>query len=87
MNLYNKINNLKSSLNNEKSIIDIRNIQKEILLDEELFNSIKEKKYDRNNSLVRKYYHLENEVNYIILDINMNLRKIIGSDCNENNTR
>lgn len=87
MNLYNKINNLKSSLNNEKSIIDIRNIQKEILLDEELFNSIKEKKYDRNNSLVRKYYHLENEVNYIILDINMNLRKIIGSDCNESNTR
>lgn len=87
MKLYEKIYDLKKNLNKEKSVIDIKKIQSEILLDKDLVQSIKNHNYDRNNSLIRKYCHLENEVNYIVLEINMNLKTILGSDCSENNTR
>ncbi len=87
MELYDRIDDLKKKLDNEESIISIKTIQKEILLNKDLISNIYNNSYDKNNGLVLKYRHLENEVNYIILEINMNLKKIIGSDCNEGNSR
>ena len=87
MELYDRIDDLKKKLDNEESIISIKTIQKEILLNKDLISNIYNNRYNKNNGLVLKYRHLENEVNYIILEINMNLKKIIGSDCNEGNSR
>lgn len=87
MELYDKINNLKNSLDKEQKIIDIKNVQNEILMDENLRQKIYNKNYDNNNDLIMKYRHLENDINYIILEINNNLRKITKGDKDENNTR
>ena len=87
MELYDKINNLKNSLDKEQKIIDNKNVQNEILMDKNLRQKIYNKNYDNNNDLIMKYRHLENDINYIILEINNNLRKITKGDKDENNTR
>ena len=87
MEIYDKINKFKSSLDKEASIINIKEVQKEILLDHELVNNIKNNSYDSNNELIKKYRHLENEVNYIILEVNMNLKTLTGGSSCESHTR
>ena len=87
MEIYDKINKLKSSLDKEESIINIKEVQKEILLDGDLVSNIKNNSYDSNNDLIRKYRHLENEVNYIILEVNMNLKTLVGGSSCEGHTR
>ena len=87
MELYNKISDLKKMLDKEKSIIDIKSIQNKIVLDKELVSNIHNSNYDKNNELICKYRHLENEINYIILEINMYLKKELVGGCNESNTR
>lgn len=87
MEIYDKINELKNNLDKEESIINIKNVQKEILLDQELISNIKNNSYDNSNDLIRKYRHLENEVNYIILDINMNLKTLVGGSSFESHSR
>ena len=87
MEIYDKINELKESLDKEESIIEIKEVQKEILLDKELINNIRNNSYDNNNERIKKYRHLENEINYIILDINMNLKDLVGGSNCESHTR
>ena len=87
MEIYDKIDKLKKSLDKEDSVINIKEVQKKIKLDEQLLCSIKSNSYDNNNPLIKDYRHLENEVNYIILEINMNLKKIIEGGSCENHTR
>ena len=87
MELYEKIKKLKDDLEKEKSIIEIKEIQNRILLDKELLNNIYKNCYDKNNDLIRKYRHLENEVNYIVLKINMNLKELVGGGICEGHTR
>lgn len=87
MEIYDKINELKKNLDKEKSIIEIKEIQNKILLDKELVNNIHKNCYDKENDLIRKYRHLENEVNYIILEVNMNLKSLVGGSNCEGHTR
>ncbi len=87
MEIYNKLNKVISCLENEKCINEIKKVQLEINSNKKLLNDIKINNYDVNNSLIRKYKHLENEVNYIILEINMNLKQIIKGDIDESNSR
>lgn len=87
MEIYDKINKFKKSLDKEKSIIDIKDVQKKIMLDKELVNSIRNNSYNNNNTLIRKYRHLENEINYIILEVNMNLKKLVEGGSCESHTR
>ncbi len=87
MEIYDKINELKKNLDKEKSILEIKEVQNKILLDKELVNNIHNNCYDSDNDLIRKYRHLENEVNYIILEINMNLKELVGGGICESHTR
>lgn len=87
MEIYDKINKLKNNLDKEESIINIKNVQKEMLLDQELINNIKNNSYDNSNDLIKKYRHLENEVNYIILEVNMNLKTLVGGSSCESHSR
>ena len=87
MDIYDKINNLKNSLEKEKTIIEIKQIQNEILNDKELLNNIKENKNYRENKKIINYLHLENELNYMILTIRGELKSILRSDKSENHSR
>lgn len=86
MELYDKISCLKASLDEETSIKEIKEIQTEIMNDEDLICNINNNKIDFNNPKIRKYKHLENEVNYIILSINQELKQILRSDKDENHS-
>ena len=87
MDIYDKISNLKNSLEKEKTIIEIKQIQNEILNDKELLNNIKENKNYRENEKIINYLHLENELNYMILTIRGELKSILRSDKSENHSR
>ena len=87
MDIYDKINNLKNSLEKEKTIIEIKQIQNEILNDKELLNNIKKNKNYRENEKIINYLHLENELNYMILTIRGELKSILRSDKSENHSR
>ena len=80
MNIYSKIDNLKKSLDKEQVIIDIKEVQNQILNDEELLNKIKKHENINDEYLIRKYKHLENGVNYIIMSINKELKTIVVQD-------
>lgn len=92
--LYKKIDNFKTRLNQEKSIQDLLVSMKKIKENLSLVNKIQEynsnpseklKKEILNDSDIIKYKHLENEVNFLILEIKKELKKIVGnggcSDC------
>ena len=87
MTIYDKINNLKNSLDKEKSIIEIKDIQKKIMLDEKLINKIRNKEKVREEEKIREYLHLENQVNYIVLSINKELNEVFRSNKYENHSR
>ena len=87
MDIYDKISNLKNSLEKEKTIIEIKQIQNEILNDKELLNNIKENKKYRENKKIINYLHLENELNYMILTIRSELKNILRSHKSENHSR
>ena len=86
--LIEKVNELKEELNNTKKVKDLKKINNEIMKDNELLEDIKrynetqdEKIRERiiNNKLFREYKHNENEVNFLILEINKKLKEINGS--------
>lgn len=87
MNIYDLIDNLKSSLDNEDVIKEIRLVQNKIIDDATLYEKVKLHDFDNNNQLIRQYKHLENEVNYIIFSINRELKLVFKGDKNEHNTR
>ena len=86
--LIEKVDELKKELDNTKQVKDLKNINNEIMKDKDLLNDIK--KYNEtqseeikeriiNNKLFREYKHKENEVNFLILEINKKLKEINGS--------
>ena len=86
--LIEKVNELKEELNNTKEIKELKEINNSIMKDQELLNDIK--KYNEtqdisikeriiNNKLFREYKHKENELNFIILEINKKLKEINSS--------
>lgn len=85
--LYQMIDNLKNSLDNESCIKDLVASISKIKDNEELVDKIK--KYNTNYSEELKkeifkyeeivsYKHLETEVNFLILEIRKELKKIVG---------
>ena len=86
--LIEKVNELKEELDNTKEVKELKTINNEIMKDNELLENIKrynetqdEKIRERiiNNKLFREYKHNENEVNFLILEINKKLKEINGS--------
>lgn len=83
--LIEKVEKLKSNLDNLDEVEKIKELNKKIMEDEELLNNIKlynETKDERikekiiNNKLFREYKHNENEINFIVLEINKKLKEI-----------
>lgn len=83
--LMDKLDELFLYLDNTDCIKEIRELNKVINNDKELISLIEEYKLTRNeeirkkivsNELYSRYKHLENEVNFMILDIRTKLKTI-----------
>jgi len=83
--LIEKVDNLKKSLDNNKEIINLKEINELIMQDKELLKDIEDyninhseslKEKINNHKLFREYKHNETEVNFIILEINKRLKEI-----------
>jgi len=83
--LINKIEKLKICLENETTIIEIKEVLKKINNDKELIDLIEEYKHKPkdelkyqiyNNENYRRYKELENDINIVILQINNKLKEI-----------
>ncbi len=87
MTIYDKINNLIKHLDQEEAITNIKSIQNEIKNNKNLINKIISKENVQNIEQIRQYRHLENKINYMILELNQNLKKIERGNKIENNSR
>ena len=87
MTIYDKINNLIKHLDQEEAITNIKSIQNEIKNNKNLMNKIISKENVQNIEQIRQYRHLENKINYMILELNQNLKKIERGNKIENNSR
>ncbi len=83
--LLEKIDNLKTSLNNEEVIIRINKLNKEVEKEKDLLNLINEYKLNNkesikkeiyNNELFKKYKESETDLNLLIMSINTKLKEI-----------
>lgn len=94
--LIEKVAELKQELNNVPCIIELKKLNQELKKDKELLSLIEDYNYTKDertrekiisNSLYRNYQHQEAELNFLILEINNELKKITGKGkChNENN--
>lgn len=86
--LMEKIEQLKKALDNAKCIKDIEKTQKEILTDNKLYEQVLRKDPSLNqHEKIQKYRQLENEVNFLILEINNTLKQNLkeGEKCHESN--
>lgn len=88
IDLMEKIDRLKNTLDNAKCIKDIEKTQKEILADNKLYEQVLRKDPSLNqHEKIQKYRQLENEVNFLILEINNTLKQNLkeGEKCHESN--
>ena len=86
--LMEKIEQLKKALDNAKCIKDIEKTQKEILADNKLYEQVLRQDPSLNqHEKIQKYRQLENEVNFLILEINNTLKQNLkeGEKCHESN--
>ena len=83
--LIEKIENVKTNLDKTEQVKKIKRLNKELSNNKELLNKIErynitqdEKLHQEiiNNEFFREYKLSENEINYIILEINSRLKKI-----------
>ena len=83
--LIEKIDNVKTNLDKTEQVKKIKRLNKELSNNKELLNKIErynitqdEKLHQEiiNNKFFREYKLSENEINYIILEINSRLKKI-----------
>ena len=83
--LIDKTEKLKESIDNLDKIKELKEINNLIMKDKELLKNIEE--YNRtqdsklkekiiNHELFREYKHMENECNFLILEINKRLKEI-----------
>ncbi len=71
-----KIEALKTELDQSALIKDLKKVQTEILNNKELYDGLKQKSSSAlNNPKVLEYKKLENEVNFLILEINQYLKE------------
>jgi len=81
LELLEKIEKLKSTLEKDPTIQELKRVQEEIKKDENLLVQLKNKeKETENNEKIRKMQLLENQVNFIILEINKRLKENIGKN-------
>lgn len=92
--LIEKVDNLKEILENQECIKKIKELNKKILLDEELLSLIKKyhntkdtkiKKMIYNNELIKEYKQNETDINIIIMEINSKLKEINKGKCRHEN--
>lgn len=76
MELYDKIDQLKQSLDQEDVIIDIKEVQQNIKNNPYIMKKIQAKYNINDIKEVKDYRHLENQVNYMILAISAKLKSI-----------
>lgn len=76
MELYDKIDKLKQSLDQEDVIIDIKEVQQNIKNNPYIMKKIQAKDNINDIKEVKDYRHLENQVNYMILAISAKLKSI-----------
>ena len=83
--LIEKIENVKTNLDKTEQVKNIKRLNKELSNNKELLNKIErynitqdEKLHQEiiNNEFFREYKLSENEINYIILEINSRLKRI-----------
>lgn len=76
LELLEKIDILKKELDKLEVIQNLEKVQLEILNDKELYQKIKNKKQEvLTDSTVIEYKKLENEANFLILEINKYLKQ------------
>ena len=87
--LYEKIDNLKKTLEEDKTIKEIKRLTKEINKNQKLLKLIENYNYTRderlkeeiiNDKQFREYKQYETELNLLILEINQELKKITKKD-------
>ena len=83
--LIEKIENVKTNLDKTEQVKKIKRLNKELSNNKELlnklerYNNIQDEKLHQeiiNNKFFREYKLSENEINYIILEINSRLKRI-----------
>lgn len=83
--LIEKVEILKDELDKNKSIVNIKKLNKKIMEDKELItllekykntNNINVKEEIMSNKLFKKYKEEETNINFIILEINKRLKEI-----------
>lgn len=87
--LYEKLDNLKKVLDEDEQIIKLKKLTQEVLNDENLVSLIEKYNYTKderikeeilNNKKFKEYKHLEAELNFLILEINQELKQITKKD-------
>lgn len=87
--LYEKLNNLKESLTASNAVATIKKLNQELAKNEELLNLIAEyntapsedlKGKISSNEFYQEYQFHEAELNFLILEINNELKKITKKD-------
>lgn len=87
--LYEKIDNLKKTLDETSTIKEIKRLTKEISKNKELIELIEKYRYTQDeriknqiisNEQFKEYKHQETELNFLILEINQELKKITKKD-------
>lgn len=74
--LLEKLDRLKKVIDQHPTIKEIEKVQKDIEINKDLYNKIikKEKKTLEDEQII-KYKNLENEINFLILEINQYLKE------------
>ena len=87
--LYEKLDNLKKVLDEQEPVVKIKQLTKEILNDEKLKALIEKYNYTQDerikeeilqNDIFREYKHYEAELNFLILELNQELKQITKKD-------
>lgn len=87
--LYDKLDNLKKTLDESETITKLKELSKEINNNQELVSLIEKynithderiKEEILNYDIFLKYKHQETELNFLILEINQELKKITKKD-------
>lgn len=87
--LFEKLDNLKQALDDTECIKELKRMNEEIQKDEKLISLIEKYKLTKderlkeniiNKEIFQKYKKQENELNFLILEINQELKKITKKD-------
>lgn len=89
-NLYEKLDILKRQLDDTTCVKELKRLYKEIIKDKDLielikkYNCTKDERIKENilaNPIIREYKHQEAQLNFLILEINQELKQITKDKC------